>query len=154
MKKTAIILASLMISALVGAQGIDLSGNWKLNSSKSKLNAEFSMAPQTLIIVQNGNELNIERHSDFQGQQMVTADKITLDGKECVNKGFMDSEKKSTATCSDDKKSLKIVSKISMGEGGEIVITETFKIDGDSLVVESSSASSFGDSVETMVFNK
>lgn len=154
MKKTVVILASLMISALVGAQGIDFSGNWKLNSSKSKLNAEFSMAPQTLVIAQNGNEINVERHSDFQGQQMVMADKITLDGKECINKGFMDSEKKSTATWADDKKSLKVISKISIGDGGEMVITEVFKMDGSSLVVDSSSASSFGDMAETMVYDK
>ena len=154
MKKTALILAAIMISTLVGAQGIDFSGNWKLNSSKSKLNAEFSMAPQTLVIAQNGNEINVERHSDFQGQQMVTADKITLDGKECVNKGFMDSEKKSTASWSDDKKSLKVISKISIGDGGEMVITEIFKFDSSSLVIDSSSASSFGDMAETMVYDK
>ncbi len=154
MKKTAIILTALMITTLVGAQGLDFSGNWKLNSSKSKLNTEFSMAPQTLVITQNGNEINVERHSDFQGQQMVTADKITLDGKECINKGFMDSEKKSTASWADDKKSLKVISKISIGDGGEMVITEVFKLDSGSLVIDSSSASSFGNMAETMIYDK
>jgi len=154
MKKTAFILCALVISALAGAQGIDLSGSWKLNSSKSKLNAEFSMAPKSLNIAQTGNDLSVERHSEFQGQEFVSNDKFTLDGKECTNAGFMDSEKKSTAVWSDDKKSLKVISKIAIGDGGEMVITEIFKLDGDSLVIDSSSSSSFGDMAETMVYDK
>jgi hypothetical protein len=154
MKKTVIILASLMICALVGAQGIDLSGNWKLNSSKSKLNAEFSMAPKSINIARNGNVLSVEKHTEFQGQEMVTNDKLTLDGKECTNPGFMDSEKKSTAVWADDKKSLKVISKIAMGDGNEMVITEIYKLDGGSLVIDSSSSSSFGDMAETMVYDK
>jgi hypothetical protein len=154
MKKTVIILIVLTISTLAGAQGIDLSGSWKLNSSKSKLNAEFSMAPKSLNIAQKGNDLSVERHSEFQGQEFVSNDKFTLDGKECTNAGFMDSEKKSTAVWSDDKKSLKVISKIAIGDGGEMVITEIFKLDGDSLVIDSSSSSSFGDMAETMVYDK
>ena len=154
MKKTVIILAALTISALVGAQGIDLSGNWKLNSSKSKLNAEFSMAPKSINIAQNGDALSVERHSEFQGQEFVNTDKLTLDGKECINPGFMDSQKKSTAVWSDDKKSLKVTSKIEMGDGNEMVITEIYKMDGGSLVIDSSSSSSFGDMAETMVYDK
>ncbi|MFO7370656.1 MAG: hypothetical protein R6X09_10335 [Bacteroidales bacterium] len=154
MKKTVIILASLMISALVGAQGIDFSGNWKLNSSKSKLNAEFSMAPKSINIARDGNTLSVVKHSEFQGQEMVSTDKLTLDGKECTNPGFMDSEKKSTAVWADDKKSLKVVSKIAMGDGNEMVITEIYKLDGGSLVIDSSSSSSFGDMAETMVYDK
>ncbi|MBN1145599.1 MAG: hypothetical protein JXA72_14315 [Bacteroidales bacterium] len=154
MKKTVIILASLMISALVGAQGINLSGSWKLNSSKSKLNAEFSMAPKSINMTQNGNSLSVEKHSEFQGQEMVSTDKLTLDGKECINPGFMDSQKKSTAVWSDDKKSLKVTSKIAMGDGNEMVITEIYKLDGTSLVIDSSSSSSFGEMAETMVYDK
>jgi hypothetical protein len=81
-------------------------------------------------------------------------DKLTLDGQECKNTGFMDSEKKSTANWSEDKTSLKITSKIAMGDGGEMIMTEVFKFDGGNLVIDSSSASSFGDMAETMVFNK
>lgn len=154
MKKTVIILASLMISALVGAQGIDLSGNWKLNSSKSKLNADFSMAPKSINIAGDANTLSVEKHSEFQGQEFVSTDKLTLDGKECTNPGFMDSEKKSTAVWADDKKSLKVISKIAMGDGNEMVITEIYKLDGANLVIDSSSSSSFGDMAETMVYDK
>jgi hypothetical protein len=154
MKKITFLLVAFMVSTLVNGQGIDLSGKWKLNESKSKLNAEFSMAPTVVIITQNGNDLVAEKHSNFQGQEFVSNDKLTLDGQECKNVGFMDSEKKSTAVWSDDKSSLKIISKISMGDGGEMVITEVYKLDGGSLVIDSSSSSSFGDMAETMVFDK
>jgi len=52
----------------------DLSGNWKLNTSKSKLNAEFSMAPGEVIIKHDGNNLTIERHHEFQGQAFTVND--------------------------------------------------------------------------------
>jgi len=81
-------------------------------------------------------------------------DKFTLDGKECVNKGFMDTQKKSNAAWSEDKKSLKITSKIVTDDGNEINITEILKLDGGNLVVESSSSSSWGDVAETHVYDK
>lgn len=134
------------------AQTTDFSGKWSLNTEKSKLNADFSMAPAEMIITQNGNDLNIEKHMNFQGQTMTTTDKLTLDGKECSNTGFMDAPKKSTATWSEDK-SLKVLSKMSM-QDNEIATTEIYKKDGNNLVLDSSNKSSFGDMTEIMVFDK
>lgn len=134
------------------AQTTDFSGKWSLNTEKSKLNADFSMAPAEMIITQNGNDLSIEKHMNFQGQTMTTTDKLTLDGKECSNTGFMDAPKKSTATWSEDK-SLKVLSKMSM-QDNEIATTEIYKKDGNNLVLDSSNKSSFGDMTEIMVFDK
>jgi hypothetical protein len=154
MKKITFLLAAFLVSIMANAQGPDFNGTWKLNSSKSKLNADFSMAPKSIIIVQKGNDLQVEKHSSFQDQEFVTTDKLTLDGKECMNKGFQDTQKKSTAIWSDDKKSLKIVSKFSIGDGGEMTITEVYKMDGANFVIESASSSSFGEMAETMVYDK
>lgn len=154
MKKTVLFLASLMITVFVSAQGIDFSGNWKLNSSKSKLGDQFSMAPKDIIVIQNGNDYNVEKHSSWQDQDFTIKDKFTLDGKECINPGWQDSEKKSTAVWTDDKASLKITSKFPMNDGGEMTIIEVYKIDGGNLVIESSASSSFGDMAETYVFDK
>jgi hypothetical protein len=153
MKKTLTIFTALMFSAAAFTQGLNLSGSWKLNSEKSKLNAEFSFAPKEVIITQAGNDLTVEKHSSFQDQDFVTNDKLTLDGKECTNTGFQDSQKKSTCTWSDDKASLKIVSKISIGDG-DMTITEVYKMDGSNMVIESSASSSYGDLNETMVYDK
>ena len=154
MKKIKLLLTALMITSIATAQSVNFSGTWKLDNSKSKLNEQFTMAPKEIILVQDGNNLNSEKHSNFQDQEMILKDKFTLDGKECINPGWQNTEKKSTAVWSDDKKSLKITSKIPMTDGGEIVINEVYRLDGDNLVIESSSSSSFGDMSETMFFTK
>ncbi|MGB8492538.1 MAG: hypothetical protein WCE64_15900 [Bacteroidales bacterium] len=153
MKKFAFLFAGLLIGAGLTAQ-VDFSGTWKLNTTKSKLGEQFSMAPKEIKIVQSGNDLNIEKHSSFQDQDFTTNDKLTLDGKECVNTAFQDMQKKSTCTWSEDKKSLKIATKLPMGDNGEMTINETYKLDGGNLVIESNTSSSFGEQAETQVYDK
>jgi hypothetical protein len=154
MKKISLILTAFLISLGVTAQTVNFSGTWKLNTEKSKLGVEFSMAPTQIIIIQNGNEFNVERLSNFQGEDFTSKDKFTLDGKECINTGWRDSEKKSTVTVSDDKQSFKCITKITMEDGGEMTITETYKMDNGNMVVESLASSDFGDMPETQVYEK
>lgn len=153
MKKILFIFTALMFSAAAFTQTPDFAGSWKLNGDKSKLNAEFSFAPKEIIITQAGNDMAVEKHSSFQDQDFVTSDKLTLDGKECTNTGFQDTQKKSTCTWSEDKTSLKIVSKMSIGDG-DMTITEVYKLNGGNLTIESMASSSFGDMNETMVYDK
>jgi len=153
MKKILFLFAAFIFSTAIMAQGPDFSGSWKLNGEKSKLNAEFSFAPKEIIITQAGNEMTVEKHSSFQDQEFVTNDKLTLDGKECTNPGFQDTQKKSTCNWSDDKASLKIISKIPIGDG-DMTITEVYKKDGANMVIESMASSSFGDMNETMIYEK
>ncbi|MBN1768245.1 MAG: hypothetical protein JXR50_06230 [Prolixibacteraceae bacterium] len=152
MKKLMIITSILLLTIIASAQ-TDFSGKWKLNKEKSTMNSEFSMAPVELVIVQKGNDLSIERVSNFQGQSMTTKENYTLDGKECVNSGMMDSQKKSVAKFSDDKKVLTIDSKLPM-QDNEIAIKEVLSISGGNLYVESSSNSSFGEMKEKWAFDK
>ena len=154
MKKMMFFLMTMSISLLVSAQATDFSGKWKLNSSKSKLSAEFSMAPKELIIVQNGNDFAVERHSSFQDRDFTVNDKFTLDGKECINKGWRDSEKKSTVAVSEDKKSIKITTIFAMGNNGNMTMIESYSMDGKNMVVATNASSSFGERAETMVFDK
>ena len=154
MKKILILAAAFLISSLASAQAPDFTGKWKLNSSKSRLGQEFSLAPREIIIAQSGNDLSVEKHLNLQDQEYTTNDKFTLDGKECINQGWQDSQKKSTAVWSDDKKTLKVTSKMSIGDGGELSIVETFKVDGLNLVIESVASSSYGDLAETMIYDK
>jgi hypothetical protein len=154
MKKTVILLAAFLISGIASAQELDFSGTWKLNTSKSKLGQEFSMAPKEIIIAQKDNEFNVEKHSSFQDQEFTTTDKFTLDGKECVNPGWQDSQKKSTVVWSDDKKSLKVTTKMSIGDGGEMTIVEVYKMDGVNMIIDSSASSSYGELAETIVYDK
>ena len=112
------------------------------------------MAPGKIIIAQKGSDLDVEKHSTFQDQEYTTNDKFTLDGKECVNQGWQDSQKKSTAVWAEDKKSLKITTIMSIGDAGDITIVEVYKMDSSNMVLESSASSSYGDLVETMVYDK
>jgi len=150
-----LITAGLFLSQVQSAlaQGPDFKGSWTLNNKKSKLNAEFSFAPKEVIITQTGNDFTVEKHSSFQGQDFVTNDTLTLDGAECINTGFQDSQKKSTCNWSGDKTSLKIVSTISIGDG-DMTINEIYKMDDGNLVIESLTSSSYGDLNETMVYDK
>jgi hypothetical protein len=147
-------MAALLITTFATAQTVNFSGSFKLNASKSKLNQEFSMAPKEIIILQNGNDLNVEKQSSFQDQNFTTKDKFTLDGKECINPGWQETQKKSTAVWSDDKNSLKITSRFPMNDGGEMVIIEVYKMDGSNIIIESSASSSFGELAETMAYDK
>lgn len=112
------------------------------------------MAPKEIIVVQKGNDLSVERHSEWQGQEFTINDKFTLDGKECVNAGMMDTQKKSTVSWSADKKVLTIKSKILLQDCGEVSITEAHKTDGGNMVIEMNSSSYWGDMAETRVFDK
>lgn len=145
-------MAAILFSFAVSAQ-IDFSGSWKLNASKSKLGDQFSMAPKQIVIVQKGNDMTVETHNEFQGQEFTTKDKLTLDGKECVNNGMMDTQKKTTVTWASDKKSMKVVSKIPM-QDQTMTITQVYKMDGGNMVIESTASSSFGDMSETQVYEK
>ncbi len=147
-----VLLSSISISTT--AKSADFSGNWKLDESKSTLNEQFSMAPYKLIIVHEKSTLKTEKHSSFQGQDFTFSDTLTLDGKECINKGWQDSEKKSTAVWSENKQSLVVTSKINMGDGGEMTIIETYSLKNNNLSVLVSASSSFGDMSETHIFNK
>lgn len=147
MKKLAFLLSAILLTTMTFAQ-TDFSGNWKLNSSKSKL-GERSFAPKSVVIVQKGNNLSVESHSEWQGEERIRTNKYTLDGKECMNAGFRDSEVKSTAVWSGDKKSLTITSKFET-QNGQMTMKAVYKMDGANFVIESS----FGERSETQVFDK
>lgn len=151
MKKLVFLLSAVLFSTMVFAQ-TDFSGNWALNTAKSKL-GERSFAPKSAVIVQTKADISIETKSEFQGQERVRTNKYTLDGKECTNKGFRDMDVKSTAVWSADKKVLTVTSKISM-DNGDMAMKAVYKMDGANLVIESSSSSSMGDRSETQVFDK
>ena len=142
MKKFVFLLTALFFTTFVFAQP-DFSGSQKFNSSKSKL-GKRSFATKEIVITQKGNDMSIKSHSVFQDREITRTNKYTLDGKECINAGFRDTEVKSTAVWSDDKKSLKILSKFAM-QNGEMNMTAVYKIDGANLVIDSSSSSSRGD---------
>lgn len=124
MKKLLLVIVMAVATMAASAQA-NFSGSWKLNTSKSKLNDQWTMAPKSIDITQSGNQLGVDKHVTFQDNDFTISDKFTLDGKECINKGWRDTEKKSTVNWSDDKKSLHITTTFPMRDGGEMIIKET-----------------------------
>ena len=151
-KKLLLVTLAVLFTTTLFAQ-TDFSGSWKLNSSKSKLGDQFSMAPKTIVVSQKSGDISVEKHSEFQGNEITSTDKYTLDGKECVNKGFMDTEKKSKAVWSDDKKSLTVTSKIPI-QGETMTIIEVYSMKDGSMTIQSKASSSYGDMEETQVYDK
>jgi hypothetical protein len=149
------LLAAIMLSGLtVFAQGkVDFSGKWKINESKSKFNEQYSSHPESVTITQSGNNMTVERVSSMQGQSMTFTDQYTLDGKECKNAGFRNTESISTANWADDGKSLIIKSKVPM-DNGDMTMDRKIRMDGDNLILDFTAKGPWGESAETWVFDK
>ena len=156
MKDIIVVIAAFLFlaPAAFGQETADFSGTWTLNKAASKLTDQFSMAPTQIKIIQSGNDLEVERTSSMLGNAATIKDKFTLDGKECINPGWSDSEKRSTAVWAVDKASLIITTKISMGDNGDMTIIETYRLRDKQFVIETKGSSSFGEVSETQVFDK
>lgn len=154
MKKIFYLLVLFLFSISSMAKQVDLSGTWNLNKEKSTLNEQFSMAPGKMVLSQTSDSLNVEKHSEFQGQEYTIKDRFALDGKECINKGWMDSKKTSTLAWSEDGNTLTVSSKVPMQDGGEVSIKETYQIEENRLKVVVSASSSMGEMTETYVLDK
>jgi hypothetical protein len=154
MKKLFYLLALSMLTLTSVGEGINFSGTWKLNNEKSTLFEQFSLAPIQMIVTQTADTLVVEKHGNFQGTDYVTKDKFSLDGKECVNIGWMNSKKTSTAVWSEDGKTLTISSKLPTQDQGEATMKEVFRLEDPSLKIELSAASSMGEMSETYLLDK
>lgn len=154
MKKIIYLFLFSFFSLTLMAKVPDFTGTWNLNKEKSTLNEQFSMAPSQMILVQTAETLDVEKHATWQDQEFTINDKFTLDGKECINPGWQDSQKTSTAVWSDDDKTLTITSKLPMQDGTDMTIIEIYLMEEDHLKLNVSASSSFGELAETYVFNK
>jgi len=95
----------------------------------------------------------------FDGGDVNLSEKYTLDGKESVNQGMMDSSIKTITTWSDDKKELRFAKTILFdmnGEKMEMKSTEAWSIsdDGKTLTVKSAMSSQMGDINLVLVYDK
>jgi hypothetical protein len=162
-------MRSLMLISLfalffvqVSAQNgtINFSGNWALNESKSNLgDGPFKMAPSTLIVKQEGNNLSIDRTMNGPDEQeMKMTGKYTLDGKVCENSGMMDSKTKSIVTWSADKKSITIASSTFFdmnGDDVEMKSSEIWKLDSDNILkIEATNSTPDGEMKTSLVYDK
>jgi len=152
----------LLFSSVTSAQKVNFSGTWTYNETKSVLGGEGGPrgAAVKMTIKQDGKNMSIEKTTRRQsGEENIYTENYTLDGKECENTTFGDRVKKSTASWSDDKKSLTILSKMVFERDGqqmEINTTEIFTLSSDkkNLSIDYTSISSRGERKNTFVYDK
>ncbi|HEY5590214.1 MAG TPA: hypothetical protein VIK55_04280 [Paludibacter sp.] len=151
----------LLSTATTFAQKPNFSGTWTYNESKSKLpESGFRMIASKITVAQDALALNIERVSKGRdGQERITKEVITLDGKECENVVFQDRKRKSTATWSSDGKSLSINSSMTFERNGESMVIKSTEVwllgdDNNSLSLQSTSTSQNGELKATLVYDK
>ncbi|HNX93291.1 MAG TPA: hypothetical protein PKI17_07175, partial [Syntrophomonas sp.] len=149
---------SLLSGSLIAQP--DFSGSWTFNESKSTLGEGPMMSATSMTINQQADLISIDLvQPSFDGGEMKRSEKYTLDGKESVNKGMMDSSIKTITTWSDNKKELNFAKAIVFdmnGEKMEIKITDEWIIsdDGKTLTVKSAMSSSMGDTNQVLVYDK
>jgi hypothetical protein len=140
----------------------NFTGTWAFNESKSVLGDAQGprMEAKTLVVAQQSNEIQVKRTSTgFDGNEMVQNEKYTLDGKESVNSGMMDSKVKSILTWSADKKELtfaKVISFTMNGETQEMKSTEKWSLSPDSktMTIKSSMNTPMGDMNTSLAYDK
>lgn len=166
-RKSTIVVAIAVFCICTSAtivNSVNFSGEWKLNESKSELGqGGFGAARTIKIASSDANGISIERIStNRDGEQVSRTEKLTFDGKEVESQnqgGFGNSTRKASAKWSDDGQSM-IINAVSTfdrnGEKMEIKQKETWKLGdgGQTLTIESSSSSSFGERTMKLVYDK
>jgi len=151
----------LLSTASTFAQKSDFSGAWTYSESKSKLpQSGFRMIATRINVIQSDLSVSIERVSKGRdGDERITKEVITLDGKECENVVFQDRKRKSTAKWSADGKSLTINSVMTFERNGETMEMKSSEVwslsdDKNSLTLESTSNGRNGEVKATLVYEK
>ncbi|MDZ7316901.1 MAG: hypothetical protein ONB24_12335 [candidate division KSB1 bacterium] len=139
---------------------VNFNGEWRFNESKSKLDQMGAAFIQTkMVITQGDNDLTISNTMpSFDGSEMVTEQKLTLDGQECRSE-IWNSQRVSKANWSESGDALVITSAITFerdGQSSVINITEEWRLaeDGKALVIKHNSSSEWGERNLTLVFDR
>lgn len=153
-------LTFFLISAGLFAQA-NFAGTWAFNESKSNFgDSQFRFAASSLVIVQEGNNLTVERtRPGRDGGETKSNEKYTLDGQVCENPAFNNSIRKTIVTWSEDKTALTLASTMKFemnGETTEWKSSEIWKLaeGGKALMIESSFSSPNGDIKSTIAYDK
>jgi len=141
------------------APGVNFSGEWKLDESKSELGDFGGRVARSLKAEQKDDAITITRTTPgFNGGDPVTTSlTMTFDGKVTESEGFGGSKRKSTAKWSDDGLTLTMITTTSMerdGQTSEFKSTEIWTTKDGLLTVVTNSTSPRGDRTTKAVYSK
>ena len=156
-----VVFLFMVVEGFADEGKINFSGEWSFNEEKSELGEGRGRrrAGLKLTVTQKGNDLTIERLSQGRsGEEFTSEEKLTLDGKECINT-IRERPRTSVVKWADDGKSLTITTKMVFDRGGEeFEINSTdiwsLKEDGKLLSIDSSSITPRGERSATYVYDK
>jgi len=149
----------VLTSARTVPANADFSGSWTLNESKSELGQYGGrMSARKMTITMDANGLSAEKTVAGQDGETKRTDKLTFDGKVTESPFFGTNVRKSTAKWSADGQALAVNwSAVFDGNGQQIEIKgdDTWKLgEGGTLIIESTSTSSFGTIKTKLVYDK
>lgn len=164
--KTSLFLAAAALVVLTSATVLNappnFSGEWKLNESKSEL-GQFGRGAAKKIKVESvdAQGISYERTTTNQaGEETVRKEKLSFDGKETESTyagGFGNAKRKASAKISDDAMTIDATTSFDRdGQAVEIKQKETWKLGdgGQTLTIQSTSVSSFGENTMKLVYDK
>jgi len=155
-----LIPAVILLSFTTVADHANFSGDWKLNEGKSELGDFGARVARSLKAEQKDNAITITRTTPgFNGGDPVTTSlTLTFDGKVTESEGFGGSKRKSTASWSDDGKTLTVSTTTTFerdGQTSEFKGTEAWSMTADgALSVVTHSTSPRGESTTKAIYNK
>jgi hypothetical protein len=151
----------MLSSAVTLAQKTNYAGSWTMNEVKSPTPENgFRMGAIKFTATQDDQKLILDRtYKGQDGEDMVSKEVYTMDGKVSENTFFQTMKRKSTVAWSADGKILTINSVTFIdrdGETMEMKSTEVLKLssNGAELTVESTLNTPNGDMKSTIVYDK
>ncbi|MDB5230284.1 MAG: hypothetical protein JWN76_1089 [Chitinophagaceae bacterium] len=136
----------------------NFSGAWTLNEQKTTYGPTPRAIPKRLTIAANEKSMTIVRVAiSRDGQEFTSNETLTFDGKETESTAFGNSKKKSVANWSDDGQTLNVSSTIVFDIGGSSMtatVKEAWKLNGESLSIDSEGSSPNGNTSAKAVYDK
>ena len=156
-----LIVPAFLFSFAIKPDRANFSGSWSLNEGKSDLGQRAQFATRTIKAEQKDDAITITKTSPgFNGgDDIVTTETLSFDGKESESTVFGNSKKKSTLKWADDGQTFTINYTIAFERNGqttEIKGTETWSLgDGSkTLNVVTISSSPRGESTTKALYDK
>lgn len=155
------LLPAFLLSFTARPYKANYGGSWKLNVQKSEL-GDFGdrIAPKKLNVDQKDDQIIIARTgTGFNGDEYISTETLTFDGKTNEMTIFETSKKKSTIKWSEDGNSFVITYMLSLsfnGETTEINGTETWSLtnDGKTVITEAKSSGPQGEFTMKAAYDK
>lgn len=155
-----LIVSTLLFSFTNPVYQTNFSGTWTLNEGKSDL-GQFGGrgVASKLVIDQKSDGVTVTRHSNMQGQAVVTTEAMSNDGKETETTLSPNAKKKASLKWAADGQTLTITYSIAFDNNGqtfELKGTENWSLgaDGKSLTLQNSLSTPNGDIAIKAAYDK